>query len=62
MPLFIRSVTVIIFVVGLSFVIGCASAQSGIVTSAFPWAKPKEPEKAEKTTMHDFLARERIAR
>jgi len=52
----------IIFVIGLSLVIGCSSTQSGgkTATSVFPWAK-KEPEKAKTTSMDNVLRESRVS-
>jgi len=61
--MWVRNIIGTVLVVGLVFVLGCPSTQSGKGTTAqqsvFPWAKPKEPERAGKDRMENFIARER---
>ena len=64
MQVFIRNVLGITLMVGLFFVVGCASTQSASGTSAmasgFPWSKAeKEQEKASHGSMDDILGRSR---
>jgi hypothetical protein len=62
MSVFVRSIIGIVFMIGLFFVIGCSSTQSGskTATSVVPWAK-KEPEKAKKTSMGNVLRESRVS-
>ena len=64
MSVFTRSILGIVLAAGLSFVIGCTSAQPGGKTAAMPnpfasWMKQKEPEGASRERIEDVIARPR---
>jgi len=68
MATFTRSIVGIVLLVGLSCMIGCSmlppgngktAAKQSIFSS---WQKPKEPERAQETSMHDMLARQKVTK
>jgi len=67
MSTFVRNILGIVFVAGLSVMIGCATTQSGGKQSnvfSLPKAthKKKEEERATATSMEEFLSRPRVSR
>ena len=64
MPVFVRSILGVVLVVGLSFVVGCATTPAGskaAVQKPFPWSKTeKRPEKASEKSLSDVLAKDRV--
>ena len=65
MSTFFRNTVGIVLVVGLSFVVGCSTAQSGSKQTnvfSFPKATPKQEEKATPKSMQEFIGMERVPR
>jgi hypothetical protein len=64
MQVFIRNVIGIVLMVGLTFVVGCASTQSGskmAMPNPFPWSKTEQrPEKAGEESLSDVLGKDRV--
>jgi hypothetical protein len=64
MSILVRRTTGIILVIGLSCIVGCASAQSGNkqgTTNIFRWQKAeKEPEKQKPMSVEDFIGKDRV--
>jgi len=62
MATFTRRIIGIVLLMGLSFMVGCSTMQSGdgrtsAMPNLFPWSKPKEPEIK---TVEQFIAQPRL--